>query len=91
MKPTSHPLLPVFALLAACASSAVADADQTPAPKPVAEQTAPDSRPPLAVQNPDGTLTFQRVPPKGDDKAKKGLVIRPQVVVPFIPLPKKRH
>ena len=87
----SHPLLAVFAFLAAWSVSAAADGDQTPEPKPVADQAATAITPPLVVLNPDGTLTFQKDPPKGDDKAKKGLVIRKQAVVPFIPLPEKRH
>jgi hypothetical protein len=47
-------------------------------PKPV-------KAPPMIVHNPDGTFTVQK--PAKDAKAKKGLVIPPQVIVPFIPPP----
>jgi hypothetical protein len=46
----------------------------------------------LVTKNPDGTFTIQREPAKGeskDAKAEKGLVIRPQVVIPIIPTPEK--
>jgi hypothetical protein len=42
----------------------------------------------MIIHNPDGTFTIQKAPPKEaakDPKAKKGLVIPPQVVVPLIP------
>ena len=67
-------LLPILALVAA----AMADAQNSP--KPV-------KQPPMIVQNPDGTFTVQKEPakPAKDTKAKKGLVIPPQVVVPIIP------
>jgi len=54
-------------------------------PKPV-------KPPPMIVHNPDGTFTVQKEPAKSanDTKAKKGLVIPPQVVVPIIPVPERR-
>jgi ankyrin repeat protein len=47
------------------------------------ELAAIAARAPLAVQNPDGTLTFQK--PAAEDG--KGLVIAPQVVTPIAPKP----
>jgi hypothetical protein len=50
----------------------------------------------MIFQNPDGTLTVQKEPPKGGardtkgTKPKEGLVIPPQVVIPIIPAPEKR-
>ena len=44
--------------------------------------------PPLVTANADGTLTVQKAPTQGkskDPKAKSGLVIPPQIVVPIIP------
>ena len=73
-------LLPMLALAAA----AMASAQNTP--KPV-------KAPPMIVHNPDGTFTVQKAPPKEaakDPKAKKGLVIPPQVVVPIIPARERR-
>ena len=69
-------LLPILALAAAAMASA------QNSPKPV-------KTPPMIVHNPDGTFTVQKQPPKStkDTKANKGLVIPPQVVVPFIPPP----
>jgi hypothetical protein len=48
----------------------------------------------MIIQNPDGTFTVQKAPPKegaDDAKAKKGLVIPPQVVVPIIPARARRN
>lgn len=71
-------LLPILALAAAMASA-------QNAPKPV-------KPPPMIVHNPDGTFTIRKEPAKSanDTKAKKGLVIPPQVVVPIVPPPEKR-
>ena len=69
----------------ALAAAAMASAQNTP--KPV-------KAPPMIVDNPDGTFTVQKAPPKEaakDPKAKKGLVIPPQVVVPIAALPQKRN
>jgi hypothetical protein len=71
-------LLPILAL----AVAAIASAQNSPKPvKP----------PPMIVHNPDGTFTVQKEPakPAKDTKAKKGLVIPPQVVVPIIPARKQ--
>ena len=46
------------------------------------KQEAPPPKPPIFVENPNGTLTAQKEPPK-DAKAPKGLVIPKQVVIPF--------
>jgi hypothetical protein len=51
-------------------------------------------KPPMVTPNPDGTFTVQKEPPNGnskDAKAKEGLVIPPQVVVPFVRLPEKKQ
>jgi hypothetical protein len=63
-------LLPILALAAAAMASA------QDSPKPV-------KAPPMIIDNPDGTFTVQKQPPKSanDTKAKTGLVIPPQVVV----------
>jgi hypothetical protein len=63
-------------------------ADNPQATKAVAGDAASANRPPMVIPNPDGTFTVQKAPPKEgaeDTKAKKGLVIPPQVVVPIIP------
>ena len=49
---------------------------------------------PMITDNPDGTFTIQKEPPNPnskDAKANGGLVIPPQVVVPFVRLPKKKQ
>ncbi len=51
-------------------------------------------RPSMVTQNPDGTFTVQKESRNGNSKdaeAKAGLVIPPQVVVPLIPIPDKKH
>ena len=68
----------------ALAAAAMASAQNTPKPvKP----------PPMIVHNPDGTFTVQKEPAKSvnDTKAKKGLVIPPQVVVPIMPPRERRN
>jgi hypothetical protein len=74
----------VIGFLTACASPA------PPAPQTVESDAASTQKPPMIVKNPDGTFTVQKEPPKGeaqDAKAKNGLVIPPQVVVPIMPGP----
>jgi hypothetical protein len=88
MKQLLHLLLLISTLLAGCASSA------PPAPKPAASDADSDKKPPLVVQNPDGTLTIQKEPSKSDadnGDAKKGLVIPPQVIAPTALPPEKRN
>ena len=49
---------------------------------------------PMITHNPDGTFTVQKEPVKRDTKdakAKKELIIPPQVVVPIIPAPEKKQ
>ena len=78
-------LLPAFAVLTACASAVAALAsDQSPAPKPAASDAAAPNHPPMIVQNADGTMTI-RMAPATAQNGKNGLVIPPQIVVPFIP------
>jgi hypothetical protein len=77
----------VLGFLTACASHAL------PAPKTVESDAASSNKRPMVIQNPDGTFTVQKEPPKGEAenaKAKEGLVIPPQVVVPITPAPEKR-
>jgi hypothetical protein len=69
-------------------------ADNPSATKAVASDAVSPDKPPMVIQNPDGTITVQKEPPKGgakDTEAKKGLVIPPQVVVPITPTPEKRN
>ena len=91
MKCPSNLLSPVLAILAACASPAAMGADDPQTKKAVAD-AASTSPPPMIIQNPDGTFTVQKAPPKDGAKgtAKKGLVIPPQVVVPIIPARQRR-
>ncbi|MGH7154813.1 MAG: hypothetical protein ACREF3_12875 [Acetobacteraceae bacterium] len=93
MKRPSNLLLPVLAVLTACAATAAAtDTDNLPAANAVANNTASASRPPLVIQNPDGTMTVQKELPKGEPKdaeAKEGLVIPPQIIVPATPAHRK--
>jgi len=95
MKSPSNLLFPVLAFLAACASLAVVmGADNPQATKPAVSDAASTDKPPMIVHNPDGTFTIQKEPRKAgakDSKAKNGLVIPPQVVVPIIPAPEKRN
>ena len=85
-------LLAVLAFLTAHAQAPDnPPAPQAPLPGTVSSKSA--SKPPLIVQNPDGTFTVQKQPPKEAMKgtAQKGLVITPQVVVPEIPLTATKH
>jgi len=61
-------------------------ADDLQATKAVQKDDASTSKPPMIIHNPDGTFTIQKAPSKEqakDAKAKTGLVIPPQVVVPI--------
>jgi hypothetical protein len=76
-------------LLNACASAAMAADDSQPS-KSATAQAAPSisTSKPMITPNPDGTFTIQKEPPNRnskDAKAKEGLVIHPQVVVPLVP------
>jgi hypothetical protein len=94
MKSPSNLLSPVLAVLTACASpAAVRGADDPQATKPIVSDAAPTHKPPMVIQNPDGTITVQKQPPKEAakyTKAQKGLVIPPQVIVPTIPTHERR-
>jgi hypothetical protein len=94
MKWPSNLLSPVLAVLAACASpGAVMGADDAQATKAVVkDNTLSTEKQPMIIPNPDGTFTVQKVPPKerARDAAKKGLVIPPQVVVPFMLIRERR-
>jgi hypothetical protein len=93
MKWPSTLLSPVLVVLAVCASPAVMGADDHQATKAATRDAASTSKPPMVIHNPDGTFTIRKAAPKDgaeDAKAKKGLVIPPQVVVPIIPAREKR-
>jgi hypothetical protein len=93
MKWPSNLLSPVLAVLAACASpAAVMGADDHQATQAAAGDAASTDKPPMIIQNPDGTFTVQKVPPKeqAKDAAKKGLVIPAQIVFPIIPARERR-
>jgi hypothetical protein len=81
--------------LMASGASAAAPADDPTVTKPVepAPASSKPDPPPMIIHNRDGTFTIQKEPPKGTSdpsKAKNGLVIPPQVVVPLIPAPEKK-
>jgi hypothetical protein len=82
---------PVLACLAGLSFPVAQGADHPPAQKPAVTDTAPANSavPALMVtQNPDGTFTVRKEPPKGDANGfprGRGLVIPAQVVVPIIP------
>ena len=89
---TARSLSLVFAFLAACVVPAAAIGADTPQPKPGETKDAPadtNGKPPLIVHNPDGTFTVQKEPAPGKtvDAEHKGLIIRPQVVVPTLRAP----
>jgi hypothetical protein len=90
-------LSPVLAFLTACAfPAAVMGADNPQATKAVvgAAASTTTNKPAMVIQNPDGTFTVQKEPANEggkDAKAKKGLVISPQVVVPIILPTEKRN
>jgi hypothetical protein len=49
---------------------------------------------PMVTPNPDGTFTVGKEPPNGNSKgtkAKEGLVMLPQVVVPILLTPEKKQ
>ena len=96
MKWPSNLLSPVIAFLTACVlPAAVMGADDPQATKAVVRgNTAATEKPPMIIPNPDGTFTVQKAPSKEaakDPKAKQGLVIPPQVVVPLISAREKRN
>jgi len=58
-----------------------------PEPPKSAGPAAPSAKP-FIINNPDGTFTIQKEPPDGTSKkseVRDGLVIPPQIVVPFVP------
>jgi hypothetical protein len=86
--------LPVLAVLTACVfPGAVMGAEDSQATKSqTATANSPD-QPPFITHNPDGTMTVQKPPSKGTtkDHRREGLVIPPQVVVPFVPARKGKR
>jgi hypothetical protein len=96
MKWPSNLLSPVLAFLAACALSpaTVMGADDPQATKAVATgNPASTEKPPMIIENPNGTFTVQKTAPKEtakDPNTKKGLVIPPQVVVPIAAIKKRK-
>jgi hypothetical protein len=85
---TSPTLFFVSALACAIPAGALA-AETPPPPKPAASaDTGSKDKPPLIIQNPDGTLTVQKAPAsEKTDAAQRGLVIPPQLVVPTVRAP----
>jgi hypothetical protein len=80
------------ALPFASAVAVMTAADPPPPPKsaaPDGTSTGSASKP-MIVQNPDGTFTVQKEPPK-DSKVFNGLVIPPKVVAPTVRIPEKKH
>jgi hypothetical protein len=65
-------------------SSAPSEPGKPELPPDMAPNAKSEPPKPLVIQNPDGTLTFQKPAADGDKKGK-GLVIPPQVVIPIIP------
>jgi hypothetical protein len=85
-------LLSVLPFLLACALPvAVLAAEAQQGPNSNAARSDADNKPPLIIHNPDGTLTVQKEPgsAKSEDAEQKGLMIRPQVVVPTVRAPAK--
>jgi hypothetical protein len=81
----SNLLLPVLAVLTAGAPMVAAfGADESPAPNAVAGGPPSTRRPPMVIQNSDGTMTVQMTPVPSQPGAKQGLVIPAQIVVPLI-------
>jgi hypothetical protein len=73
-------LLPVIAVLTAGAPMTAAfSAADSPAPDARAHDAVPAHRPPMIVQNSDGTFTVQMT----RRSPKQALVIPPQIVVPL--------
>lgn len=74
---------------AAHAMPAAAIGAETPPQSAVSNAAPGDStgKPPLVIQNPDGTMTWQKVPAlgKSEGAAQNGLVIPRQLVVPIVP------
>jgi hypothetical protein len=79
------PLSQVLVFLALCAYPVAAISAETP-PLSAVTNAAPGRKPPLIINNPDGTMTVQKlpVPGKTENAAQKGLVIPPQIVVPTV-------
>lgn len=84
------------AAMLAASGIAVKAADDSQ-PSKSAEPAAPSGKSatkPMIVHNPDGTFTVQKEPPDGTSKVstvQNGLVIPPQVVVPFVPAIEKKR
>ena len=97
MKRPSHLLSAALAILTVCALPAAVMGAENPLPTKPAAADAPSansaSKPPMVTQNPDGTMTVQKQPPKGEPEAtnQKGLVIPPQVIVTTIPPPDNKQ
>ena len=81
----------VSAPLVVVSANAVMATDDPPPPNPSAPDRASTglASTPMITRNPDGTFTVQKEPPNGN--SKDGLVIPPQVVVPFILIPQTKQ
>jgi hypothetical protein len=90
LKYLAVPFLSASMLVASAVAAMAADAP--PPPKSV-EPAVPSSKSAgmlMITQNPDGTFTVQKEPPK-DAKVFNGLVIPPQVVAPTVRIPEKKQ
>ena len=86
-----------LAFLIVCVSAvrvmAAADSQPSKSPTAPAASSIPANMP-MITHNPDGTFTVQKESPNGNSKdteVKEGLVIPPQVVVPLVSAPEKKH
>jgi hypothetical protein len=82
----------LLALLSLCVSPAMVVGADRPPPQPAAADAADANslpQPPLITENPDGTMTIQRQRRDGgkDAESEKGVIIPPQIIVPFVPAP----
>jgi hypothetical protein len=87
---SSSSSFPLF--LSACAI-VVMGAGEPPPKSATADATGSASKP-MVTQNPDGTITVQKQPPKGnskDAKGKNGLIIPAQVVAPTNAIHEEPH
>lgn len=82
----------IAAMLAGFVTGNAADTErQKPESHPIAAVPEKAAAPPapLVVRNPDGTFTIRKEAAENKDaQTKKGLVIRPQVVIPIVPAKK---
>jgi hypothetical protein len=84
-------LVLITAMLAGVVAGNAAPEQQKVDSQPTAEVPDKTAAPPspLVVRNSDGTFTIRKEPAGNKDaRTQKGLVIRPQVVIPIVPAKK---